>query len=77
WPGQVVNWLVLAMAHHRLGHADEARRWLDKADQWIKKATEELPRGDAGMFVGMHVHDWLACLVLYQEAKAVLEGTSP
>ncbi|HEV3260827.1 MAG TPA: protein kinase, partial [Gemmataceae bacterium] len=47
WPGQVVNWLVLAMAHHRLGHADEARRWLDKADQWIKKATEELPRGDA------------------------------
>jgi tetratricopeptide (TPR) repeat protein len=73
WPGQVVNWLVLAMAHHRLGHADEARRWLDKADQCIKKATEELPRGDTGMFPGMHIHDWLACLVLHQEAKALVK----
>jgi tetratricopeptide (TPR) repeat protein len=25
------TWLFLAMAHHRLGHAAEARRWLDKA----------------------------------------------
>jgi serine/threonine protein kinase/Flp pilus assembly protein TadD len=31
------TWFFLAMAHHRLGHADEARRWLDKATQ----ATEE------------------------------------
>jgi serine/threonine protein kinase/Tfp pilus assembly protein PilF len=31
------TWFFLAMAHHRLGHADEARRWLDKAVQ----ATEE------------------------------------
>ena len=24
WPGKDQNWLVLAMAHHWLGHADEA-----------------------------------------------------
>jgi tetratricopeptide (TPR) repeat protein len=27
----------LAMAHHRLGHADEARQWLAKADERIRK----------------------------------------
>jgi eukaryotic-like serine/threonine-protein kinase len=25
-----LDWPFLAMAHHRLGHRDEARRWLDK-----------------------------------------------
>ena len=24
------DWVFLAMAHHRLGHHDEARRWLDR-----------------------------------------------
>ncbi len=24
------DWPFLAMAHHRLGHRDEARRWLDR-----------------------------------------------
>lgn len=24
------DWVFLAMAHHRLGHRDEARRWLDR-----------------------------------------------
>ena len=25
------TWFFLAMTHHRLGHADEAKQWLDKA----------------------------------------------
>src|SRR5262249_55218522 len=29
--GTYRDWLFLAMAHHRLGHADEARRGLDQA----------------------------------------------
>ena len=28
----------LAMCHHQLGHADDARRYLDKANQWIEQA---------------------------------------
>jgi tetratricopeptide (TPR) repeat protein len=28
-------WFFLALAHHRLAHAEEARRWLDKAIQWM------------------------------------------
>jgi hypothetical protein len=31
------TWFFLAMTHHRLGHADESRRWLDRATQ----ATDE------------------------------------
>jgi tetratricopeptide (TPR) repeat protein len=31
------TWFFLSMTHHRLGHTDEARRWLEKGIQ----ATEE------------------------------------
>ena len=31
WTGSPLNWPVLAMAHHRLGHEREARAWLGKA----------------------------------------------
>jgi WD40 repeat protein/tetratricopeptide (TPR) repeat protein/tRNA A-37 threonylcarbamoyl transferase component Bud32 len=34
------TWFFLAMAHQRLGHAEEARRWLDKAS----RATEDVLR---------------------------------
>ena len=38
--GTAGDWLFLAMAHHRLGQADEARRWLDKA---AKSIDESIP----------------------------------
>jgi WD40 repeat protein len=31
WPAAPLNYPVLAMAHHPLGHGNEARRWLEKA----------------------------------------------
>ena len=31
WASAPLNYPVLAMAHHRLGHGDESRRWLEKA----------------------------------------------
>ena len=39
------KWFFLAMAHHRLGHAAEAKKWLDKAGQWVERATGELQAG--------------------------------
>jgi tetratricopeptide (TPR) repeat protein len=33
WSAALLNWPVLAMAHHRLGHADEASRWLARAER--------------------------------------------
>lgn len=35
------GWFFLAMAHHRLGNAEEARKWLDRAVQRVKRATNE------------------------------------
>jgi tetratricopeptide (TPR) repeat protein len=44
----VYLWLFLAMTHHRLGHGDEARRWLDKAVQAIDEAAKEPAKPEAG-----------------------------
>ncbi|HEV3255671.1 MAG TPA: protein kinase [Gemmataceae bacterium] len=41
-----LNWLFLAMAHQRLGHAAEARSWLAKATAWMDqnlKRNDDLP----------------------------------
>src|SRR5262249_39648120 len=37
------TWLLLSLAHRRLGKVDEARQWLDKADQWIDRARKAAP----------------------------------
>src|SRR5262249_20408722 len=45
------NWLVMALAHHALGHADESRRCLDEAinllDGLEPGAASELLPGEA------------------------------
>jgi hypothetical protein len=47
------SWFFLAMAHHRLGHAPEARQWLDKAIQATDRtlgaspAPAQPPPGDS------------------------------
>jgi WD40 repeat protein/Tfp pilus assembly protein PilF len=59
------TWFFLAMAHQRLGHAEEARRWLDKGIKgmeqetqnnslpWNRRLTLQLFRLEAeGMIVG-------------------------
>jgi predicted Zn-dependent protease len=48
--GKVKDWLFLAMAHHRQGHADEAKKWLGKVtatptgDFWADAEVELLRR---------------------------------
>jgi serine/threonine protein kinase/Flp pilus assembly protein TadD len=76
WNGRVASWLVLAMAHQRLGHADEARRWFDLAVRWIAKNGLEAPGGSVDPLRSLHPHDALACLVLRREAETLL-GLQP
>ena len=71
WPAVPVNWLVLAMAHHRLGHAKEARQWLDKAVDAIDK-DRMATSAKANTNPGMHPHDWLVWLLLRREAEALV-----
>jgi tetratricopeptide (TPR) repeat protein len=39
-------WFFLAMAHQRSGHAQESRRWLDKATKLMEKESQN-PRSEA------------------------------
>jgi hypothetical protein len=73
WEGRVLNWLFLAMTHHRLGQQREARQWLAKAVGWIDETTRGLPK-DAVSIPGLHPHSYLAFPLLRREAEAVLKG---
>src|SRR5262249_61074278 len=42
------DWLFLAMIHQRLGHAKEARAYLDRAKRWIDEGHPRAPSGGAG-----------------------------
>jgi tetratricopeptide (TPR) repeat protein len=66
----------LALAHHRLGHTDEARQWLDKGVRWIEQAR--LPKTDQG--ADNPRFSWnrrVAHELLRREAEALLEGAKP
>ena len=54
------DWAFLAMAHHRLGHRDEARRWLDQI-------CGHYPSTDPGQF-----WDELEIRLLRREAEALI-----
>jgi tetratricopeptide (TPR) repeat protein len=69
WSANAANWLVLAMAHQRLGHAAEAQKWFDRAVDWIDNPSPGLR--------SLHRHDVLACLVLRREAKTLLDAGPP
>src|SRR5262249_43360858 len=55
-----LEWPFLAMAHHQLGHRDEARRWIDKLRYYH-------PRSDPDNFWGD-----LQIRQLQSEAEAVI-----
>jgi tetratricopeptide (TPR) repeat protein len=71
--GNAFDWLFLAMAHHRLGHAVEARQWLDKAVAAIDRATQAPPDGSSS---GSRIN-WktrLSYRVLRREAEGQIGG---
>ena len=71
-PGRaVVNWLWLALAHHRLGKAEEAQRWLRKAQAWLDQYRDGMPTR-AEQELGLHFHNWLEAHVLRREAEALI-----
>jgi tetratricopeptide (TPR) repeat protein len=71
-PGRaVVNWVWLALANQRLGKAEEARRWLGKAQAWLDQYRDGMP-ARAEEELGLHLHNWLEAHVLRREAVALL-----
>jgi WD40 repeat protein/serine/threonine protein kinase/tetratricopeptide (TPR) repeat protein len=78
-PGVPFAPLLLAMAHHRLGHADEARRWLDKAGQMIEQVLRQRPKTVASedTITAPDELVWterLSLQLLRREAEALIRG---
>jgi tetratricopeptide (TPR) repeat protein len=71
----VLNWLWLALANYRLGKAEEARRWLGRAQGWLDKYGDGMP-DRAEEELGLHLHNWLEAHVLRREAETLL-GAPP
>jgi WD40 repeat protein len=78
------TWFYLAMAHHRLGHAEEARRWLDKAVEGTQQALNPAagPLGKSGKLNGVIPLNWhrqLTLRLLQREAEQLIQapGTKP
>jgi tetratricopeptide (TPR) repeat protein len=70
--GTAWDWLFLAMAYQRLGKAEEARSWLDKAGRWIDQKLQEKPReGAAGSL--LRWDQQLELQLLRREAEALLQ----
>jgi eukaryotic-like serine/threonine-protein kinase len=84
WRPRNMNWPVLAMAHHRLGHAAEAREWLRQAnEEWRKlsplaRAIDSLtvlPPSTPPWWQEEHLwQDWPIFELLLAEANALILG---
>jgi tetratricopeptide (TPR) repeat protein len=70
-PGRtVLTWLWLALTYQKMGNPIEARRWLDRAINWLDQQGGQMPLETPAM--GLHRHNWLEAHVLCQEAEALL-----
>jgi hypothetical protein len=76
WRGgaKALNWLVLAMAHHRLGHAAEARTSLEQALQLAGRASPDQPPGVE--WPDMTPTDLLEIELLRREAEDLIDPKS-
>jgi tetratricopeptide (TPR) repeat protein len=83
WPPSGINAYGLALAHHRLGHPEEARRWLERAEAWLDRLDRayavEAPRGLSGQpEVSLPFDLWVYAQVLRREAAGpILDASFP
>jgi WD40 repeat protein/serine/threonine protein kinase/tetratricopeptide (TPR) repeat protein len=73
WGGTALNWLLLAMAHERLGQHEEARQWTKKIVQWQAGIDGEKQQRDVPYPPQMPLPDWLEFQVLSREAAGLLQ----
>jgi tetratricopeptide (TPR) repeat protein/serine/threonine protein kinase len=69
--GNARDWLLLALAHHRLGNADQARHWLARGSQWLDKATRE-KLDDRWFGTPLAWHTRLSLDLLRREAEGLI-----
>ncbi len=78
YPPRASHCCFWAMAHHRLGNANEARRRLDEAKRWIAEAnhqTHDHPSSNAPTWAAWYEH--ILYPLLIREAETLLSQDSP
>jgi tetratricopeptide (TPR) repeat protein/WD40 repeat protein len=73
-PESLGTWLLLALAHHRLGHADEGRPWLEKAVLRIEKLSRQKPTDSDGLpeWDRIPLRERVTIQILLREAEPLL-----
>jgi Flp pilus assembly protein TadD len=76
WQLDGVHWPLLAIAHHHLGNAEVARRWLDKTAVWLelRNAAESRRAGAATGIGDIPPAQYLYAMAFYLEARALIDG---
>jgi eukaryotic-like serine/threonine-protein kinase len=70
----VVNSLVLAMAHYKLGRPDEARRWLDRDQRWANTRMRDRPGWpNRAIPEGWNFREGILFHLLLREARELVE----
>ncbi len=84
WAARIMNWPIVAMSHHRLGHAEEARRWLATATAEWRRLSPLMHGPDARTVVpGPSEYwdkwwiDWPTFEILLREASLLIVGAPP
>jgi hypothetical protein len=74
-----LGWPLLAIAYQKLAESDAARQWLAKSELWTRWHSRETSLDEVRLFGPGKIltHDWLYALVLYREARALIEADSP
>jgi len=72
YPPRAWDWLFQAMAHHHLGHQEDARQCLDKALAWIKQADAKAAGGDRSAWIRWY--EAVETGYLVAEARALIQG---
>src|SRR5262249_9054937 len=76
WNTAVMIQVSLAMAYHRLGKSDEARRELAEADRAFTQWTWGISEAPLGLLTS-YWPDWLEAWLLHREATVLLTGSPP
>jgi hypothetical protein len=73
----------LALAHRRLGHPEEARRWLDRAERWLSALDRTYAADRPGVLTGqpqaqLSFEFWVYAQLLRREAAGpILDAAFP
>jgi tetratricopeptide (TPR) repeat protein len=65
------EWLLMAMAHHKLGRRSEAHQWFQKAADWIKENAERNDQQPTDYFLTWDQR--LELSVLHAEAESLMK----